>query len=66
MSNEQYVTQEVIGKTPHDVTGTLEQVLQSLEQDIRIFLDDNPDTRWINVGFSDDGDTVSNIAISRK
>jgi len=61
-----YQTQEVVGPTPHDVTGTIGDVLASLALDIETFLDDNPDCRWINVGFSDDGTTVSNVAISRK
>ena len=59
-----YNAQEVIAPAGYYTEGdTVAEVLAKLEPMITLFLDDGDHTKWVNVGFSDDGVTKSSIAI---
>ncbi len=63
-----YAASEVIDDVNHPYAHTadsVEEILRGMTNTITNFLDANPDCRWINVGFSNDGVTERNIAISR-
>lgn len=64
--NKQYFAQEVVSDDDYENSGEIDDVLFPLQAMIEQFLDANPDTRWINVGFSEDGVTTRNITIGRK
>jgi len=60
-----YSSCETIASSRCNITaGSVAEILEQLAPIVTEFLGNSQD-KWINIGFSHDGDTVRNIAISR-